>query len=228
MVRRPARPTQTGSIQRAIVAPAPFWSGLVCVAVLLLVSGCSTYSTSTITRPSSYSSAPLPPGPASSSRVVTASWYGNELNGHRTSNGEIFDPNGLTAASPSLPIGSHVAVTNVSNGRTVVVRINDRGPYVKGRSIDLSHAAAEQIGLTRKGVGQVEISRPDEAPGGAISRVSYTPSRPSLTTARWWSSEWGSSTAQQVHHRRYHHRRARRRTVRNPIEHWVMSALPRL
>ncbi|GEM_PF-1136745 len=224
MEQRARKPTRTGSIRRLIVAPVGFWGGLLRVAVLALVSGCSTYSTNPISRSPSYSSAPLSAG---SSRVVTASWYGNEFKGHRTSSGEIFDPNGLTAASRSLPLGSHVAVTNVSNGRTVVVRINDRGPYVKGRSIDLSRAAAKQIGLDRKGVGRVEIS-PGESPGAGVSRVSYTPGAPSPRTARWWSSGWESSAIAPVHHRRYRRRRTRRRIVRNPIEHWIMSALPRL
>jgi rare lipoprotein A len=227
MEQQPAEPTQRDSDQGAIGAPPGFCSGLICVALLLLVSGCSTYRAQTIPSASFYSSAPLPSGTGSSSRVVTASWYGNELKGHRTSSGEIYNPNGLTAASRSLPIGSHVAVTNVSSGRTVVVRINDRGPYVSGRSIDLSHAAAERIGLARKGVGRVEISRPEEAPSGAFSRVSYTPTTSSLTSARWWSSESQSSATHRVRYRRYHHTRARRRMVRNPIEHWLMSALPR-
>jgi rare lipoprotein A len=91
--------------------------------------------------------------------VVTASWYGPGLSGHRTSSGERFDPNRLTAASPTLPLGSVVRVTNLSNGRSVNVRINDRGPFVRGRSLDLSHRAAQKIGLTRNGVGRVKVTR---------------------------------------------------------------------
>jgi hypothetical protein len=91
--------------------------------------------------------------------VATASWYGPGLSGHRTSSGERFDPNRLTAASPTLPLGSVVHVTNLSNGRSVNVRINDRGPFVRGRSLDLSHRAAQQIGLTAKGVGRVKVTR---------------------------------------------------------------------
>jgi rare lipoprotein A len=72
---------------------------------------------------------------------------------------EIFDPNAMTAASTTLPLGSRVRVTNPDNGRSVVVRVNDRGPFVKGRSlVDLSRRAAQQIGLTRKGVGRVQIA----------------------------------------------------------------------
>jgi hypothetical protein len=91
--------------------------------------------------------------------VVTASWYGPGFAGHRTSSGERFDPNQLTAASKTLPLGSVVHVTNVTNGRSVNVRINDRGPFVRGRSLDLSHRAAQKIGLTAKGVGRVKVTR---------------------------------------------------------------------
>jgi rare lipoprotein A len=101
----------------------------------------------------------MPTGQApSGGRLVTASWYGSELAGHRTSNGERFDPNRMTAASKTLPLGSVVRVTNPSNGKSVDVRITDRGPYVGGRSIDLSRGAARKIGITKKGVARVKIS----------------------------------------------------------------------
>jgi rare lipoprotein A len=86
---------------------------------------------------------------------------GKEQEGRRTASGEIYNPNELTAASKTLPLGSTVEVTNPSTGRSVRVRINDRGPYVRGRSIDLSKRAAEEIGLTEKGVGRVKINRVD-------------------------------------------------------------------
>jgi peptidoglycan lytic transglycosylase len=100
-------------------------------------------------------------GPAKVGRepgVVTASWYGPHFHGHRTSSGERFNQNRLTAASRTLPMESMVRVTNLANGKSVVVRINDRGPYVGGRAIDLSRAAARRIGLTRKGTGAVRIA----------------------------------------------------------------------
>ncbi len=90
--------------------------------------------------------------------VVTASWYGPRFHGRRTSSGEVFNQNRLTAASLTLPMESMVRVTNLANGKSVVVRINDRGPYVGGRTIDLSRAAARRIGLTRKGIGAVRIA----------------------------------------------------------------------
>lgn len=86
-----------------------------------------------------------------------ASWYGEDFAGNLTANGEIFDPSELTAAHLTLPFGTWVRVTNTSNGEAVVVRINDRGPYIHGRIIDLSHAAADAIGMVRTGVAQVSL-----------------------------------------------------------------------
>jgi rare lipoprotein A len=91
--------------------------------------------------------------------VVNASWYGSEFAGRRTANGERFDPNQMTAASKTLPLGSVVRVTNPHNGKSVDVRINDRGPYVGGRSIDLSRGAARKIGMARSGLARVKIKK---------------------------------------------------------------------
>lgn len=87
-----------------------------------------------------------------------ASFYGNELAGNRTANGEIFDPEQLTAAHRTLPLGSRLRVTNPRNGESVVVRVNDRGPYHGNRVIDLSYAAAREIGLIRSGTGRVNLA----------------------------------------------------------------------
>lgn len=86
-----------------------------------------------------------------------ASWYGPELHGNRTANGERFDMNALTAAHRSLPFGTLVKVTNIRNGKSVAVRINDRGPFVKGRVIDLSRLAANHIGMVRSGIAPVRL-----------------------------------------------------------------------
>jgi len=86
-----------------------------------------------------------------------ASWYGKDFQGKRTASGETFDMNKLTAAHKKLPFGTMVKVTLIKNGKTVTVKINDRGPYVEGRIIDLSYEAAKQIGLDRSGVGKVRI-----------------------------------------------------------------------
>lgn len=86
-----------------------------------------------------------------------ASYYGKRFHGRTTANGERFNMRALTAAHKTLPFGTKVRVTNPRNGRSVVVRINDRGPYAGGRAIDLSRAAAEEIGLIRAGHGKVEL-----------------------------------------------------------------------
>lgn len=86
-----------------------------------------------------------------------ASWYGPRFQGKRTANGERFNTNELTAAHKSLPFGTRVRVKSLVDGKEVVVRINDRGPFIKGRIIDLSHAAAKAIGML--GIRRVEIAR---------------------------------------------------------------------
>ncbi|UYL07268.1 septal ring lytic transglycosylase RlpA family protein [Bdellovibrio sp. SKB1291214] len=86
-----------------------------------------------------------------------ASWYGESHQGNRTASGEIFDLNKLTAAHKTLPMGSQVRVTSLSSGRSVVVRINDRGPFTKGRILDVSEAAAKQLGFIKKGTDQVRM-----------------------------------------------------------------------
>jgi rare lipoprotein A len=87
-----------------------------------------------------------------------ASYYGDELAGNRTASGERFNPAQLTAAHRSLPFGSMVRVTNTSNGDSVIVRINDRGPFSHGRVIDVSHAAAREIGMHRSGTARVKLA----------------------------------------------------------------------
>jgi rare lipoprotein A len=105
--------------------------------------------------------APPPPPRAQlasrSSTVGVASWYGPGFNGKRTANGEVYDQEDLTAASNTLPLGTRVLVTNLKNGHSVEVRINDRGPFVKGRQIDLSHGAAAILGLVNPGTARVRI-----------------------------------------------------------------------
>jgi rare lipoprotein A len=93
-----------------------------------------------------------------------ASYYGPGFHGRRTASGARFDKRRLTAAHPSLPLGTKVVVTNVENGRQIEVEINDRGPYAKGRVIDLSEAAARRIGITRRsGTAAVLLAAADAA-----------------------------------------------------------------
>jgi len=86
-----------------------------------------------------------------------ASWYGKDFHGKRTSNGEIYDMHAMTAAHKTLPLGVFVKVRNTSNGREAIVRVNDRGPFVKGRIIDLSNAAAKKLGVDIVGTAPVRI-----------------------------------------------------------------------
>ncbi len=116
--------------------------------------------------------------------VTLASWYGPGFVGHTTSNGERFNDRAMTAASKSLPLGSHVRVTNLSNGKSVVVRINDRGPYVRGRGIDLSRGAAARIGLEHKGVGAVKITRLDGPSGETGASIPGEVEEPRVATRR--------------------------------------------
>jgi rare lipoprotein A len=105
------------------------------------------------------------------SRVLekgTASWYGLKFHGRRTANGERFDMNEMTAAHPSLPFGTLLEVRNVRNGKSVVVRVNDRGPFKKSRILDLSFAAAREIGLVTSGTAPVELYLMEK--GGAPPR----------------------------------------------------------
>src|SRR5437660_1918461 len=101
--------------------------------------------------------APAPPPITDGVQVGVASWYGPGFHGNRTANGEIYDQYELTAAHPSLPLGTRVMVTNLENGRAVQVRINDRGPFVGGRAIDLSYAAARTIGMVGPGTVRVRV-----------------------------------------------------------------------
>lgn len=97
-----------------------------------------------------------------------ASWYGKKFNGQRTSSGEIYDMYGMTAAHPTLPIPSYARVTNLSNHKSVVVRINDRGPFLHDRIMDLSYTAAHKLGIVGNGSSEVEVE-------SIVSDVAATP-----------------------------------------------------
>ncbi len=122
--------------------------------------------------------APAPEG-TKVEQVGDASWYGAAQNGKETASGETFDQNKLTAAHKTLPLGTKAVVTNLATGKSVEVTINDRGPYVKGRKIDLSRAAAQQIGMTKDGVAKVKIQtaprrKPTEKKGARGARTKQT------------------------------------------------------
>ncbi len=97
-------------------------------------------------------------------RVGTASWYGELFHGRRTANGEIYDMDRLSAAHPTLPLPVYAQVTNLANGRTIVVRVNDRGPYANDRIIDLSRRSADLLGFRNSGTAQVRVRYLKRAP----------------------------------------------------------------
>ncbi|MBI5675825.1 MAG: septal ring lytic transglycosylase RlpA family protein [Nitrospirae bacterium] len=108
---------------------------------------------------------------------VTASWYGKDFHGRPTSSGERFDMYGLTAAHKTMDFGTRLRVTNPDNNRSVEVLVNDRGPFVSGRDLDLSYGAAKEIGFDLKGVGKVRIERLGREMRYA-KRVEFSPSLP--------------------------------------------------
>lgn len=113
-------------------------------------------------------------------RIGIASWYGNDFHGRHTANGEVFDMHALTAAHPTLPLPSYAYVTNLSNNRTILVRINDRGPYVGERMIDLSRESARALGLLGGGTGRVRVRYAGPAPldGNDSRERQFLASRP--------------------------------------------------
>lgn len=117
---------------------------LISVAVLAGTSACAAGKAPT-----------LKPGKVADRGI--ASWYGPKFHGRRTANGEVYDMEAMTAAHKTLPFGTVVEVYNRDNGRSVEVRINDRGPFIRGRVIDLSRAAAREIGLIGPGTARVEV-----------------------------------------------------------------------
>jgi len=161
------------------------------------------------------------------SRTQVASWYGPGFAGRRTSSGEIYNPEGLTAASKTLPLGSHVRVMNPDTGKSVVVRINDRGPFVRGRSLDLSHGAAKQIGLTGKGVGRVQVTpTATSTPSMSSSTSTYAESSVTTTSRHVSYVSYTPRPAATVRRRSYRYSSSRR-MVSNPIGAWLSSAIPR-
>jgi len=109
-----------------------------------------------------------------------ASWYGRKFHGQKTSSGEVYDMFAMTAAHKTLPIPSYAKVTNVKTGQSVVVRVNDRGPFHSNRIIDLSYAAAARIGILASGSGLVEVERVFPAPGvsDTVATLAPPPSPP--------------------------------------------------
>lgn len=128
----------------------------------------------------------LPYAPKGGVEFGIASWYGQEFHGRPTSSREVFNMNDMTAAHRTLPFGTHVMVTNLANDRSVVVRINDRGPFVRGRIVDLSYAAARVLGVVGPGTARVRL----ETLGG------FREPAPDATAGRIWL-QVGAFTVQE-------------------------------
>jgi rare lipoprotein A (peptidoglycan hydrolase) len=148
---------------------------LALILALFVVQGCSTLSGDRQPRtPTSFDTQAgvdkdRPAAAVQSAHVGEASWYGPGFDGKKTASGDIFDDSKLTAAHKTIPLGSKAKITNLTNGKTVEVKINDRGPFVEGRIVDLSHAAAKSLGLTERGIAKVQIDLLSEvmSPKGA-------------------------------------------------------------
>ncbi len=214
-------------VARAGTDSNPDYSGMIALAFTLsvlafMLAGCSSQNFA----PTSY----YAPSAQNyrGTRTEVASWYGPGFAGRPTSTGEIYNPEGLTAASTTLPLGSHVRVLNPDTGRSVVVRINDRGPYVRGRSLDLSHGAAQQIGLTGKGVGRVEVTptaRSTPSWSGADYAESSAAAEPRNVSYVSYRSHYTYVRPRRRHYHSYHSYSSR--IVSNPIGSWLASAFPR-
>ncbi|NRA20037.1 MAG: septal ring lytic transglycosylase RlpA family protein [Oceanospirillaceae bacterium] len=118
-----------------------------------------------------------------------ASWYGKKFHGYLTANGEKYDMFKMSAAHKSLPIPTYVEVTNLANGRKIIVRVNDRGPFHKGRIIDLSYAAASKLDMLKQGTSQVSVVAIDpktwqQSPAVTAQKVAVTPSNPTVDDER--------------------------------------------
>lgn len=137
-----------------------------------------------------YAGPRLPPAPPGG-EVGIASWYGPRFHGRRTANGEVFDMHHLSAAHPTLPLGSWVEVANLDNGRSIPLRVNDRGPFIAGRIIDVSYAAARSLGMVKKGLARVHL-RPLQAP--PVRLVAQARRRDSTIPGRSITSSFGGTT----------------------------------
>ena len=140
---------------------------LLWLLIIVVVGGCATARVSTppsipAAPPRAAVPAPAPPrlpapAPEDFEQSGIASWYGRQHHGKRTASGEAYDMNALTAAHRTLPLGTRVRVTNLDNGRSVDVRINDRGPFAGRRVIDLSYAAAQRLGAVGTGLFRIGL-----------------------------------------------------------------------
>ncbi len=154
--------------------------GLGPLAVALLLAACAGPR---------YAAAPWPPA-AGDAEVGLASWYGRDFHGRRTSSGEIYDMYQMTAAHRTLPLGTWVEVIHLETGRSIQVRVNDRGPFIAGRVIDLSYGAARVLGMVGQGVAPVRLrTLAAAAAPPAAARVAAVPGRFTMQLGSFTSRE---------------------------------------
>ena len=190
------RMLKLNQLSRAIARGSMF---CLAVAIASLAVGCNSMSSSTpanaaldaVPQPMVESQPAPPVRSESQGHVVKASYYGNELRGQPTASGEPYNPDEMTAASKKLPIGTLVKVKNPQNGKSVVVRINDHGPYVHGRSMDLSEAAARKLGITHAGVKRLTVTKVSSESESAKA----APPPPSIASPSPSSAETESAAA---------------------------------
>ena len=170
----------------AMLCRSYFWGVLTLIGFAVLISACATpeYSPPPA-RPTPQHPKPYRvfgtwyqpiPNARGFEQTGVASWYGKDFHGRKTSNGEVYDMYGMTAAHKTLPLGTFVRVSNLQNGKSVDVRVNDRGPFARGRIIDLSYTAAKQIGMVGPGTARVKVvalgaPQPKTASGGKTKYV---------------------------------------------------------
>jgi len=214
------------TLRRGLLPRRILW--LTCAALWL--GGCSAYDASRV-APAPAPAVEHAPAPISSAqgRVTLASWYGPGFIGQRTASGEVYHRDDLTAASRSLPLGTRVQVTNLDTGRAVVVRINDRGPYVRGRGIDLSERAAKQIGLNHSGVARVSVARLDATASASSTVAPPEPWRGRATLSRYAPRRYrrvrrNSHRYQYASVSTYHSTyQSSHRMVANPVGDWLLE-----
>ncbi|AEO47526.1 rare lipoprotein A [Rhodospirillum rubrum F11] len=133
------------------------WPAFLAITLTALTAACA--QTAPVVAPAPAPMVEVIPAKPAVDRIYV-SWYGRSHQGKRTASGEIFDANGMTAAHPKLPFGSKVKMRNPESGQSVVVRVNDRGPFVSTRGMDVSEAAAKALGIWAKGIALVEVESP--------------------------------------------------------------------
>jgi rare lipoprotein A (peptidoglycan hydrolase) len=215
------------TLRRGLLLPGRiFWRIFWLTCAALWLAGCSAYDAlraapAVEPRPTQVSSG--------QGRVTLASWYGPGFIGQRTASGEVYHRDDLTAASRNLPLGTRVQVTNLDTGRALVVRINDRGPYVRGRGIDLSERAAKQIGLDHSGVARVSVARLDKTTSGSSTVAAAEPWRGMATLSRHTPRRYPRGRADgyryqyasaSTDHSAY---RSSHRVVANPVGDWLLE-----